>query len=154
MRALLFGRRPERIEFARSLGIESLDTRDAPVAEAVRERTEGRGADAAIECTGTVEMWESAPALVRRGGRVSFFAGLPGDARVSFLAARLHYDEVRAASRRSTSRPRDVRAAYELIAARELPLTRLISGTYPLAEIATAFARLDAGDGMKVLIQP
>lgn len=153
VRALLFGRRPERIEFARSLGIESLDTREAPVVDAVRERTEGRGADAAIECTGTVEMWESAPALVRRGGRVSFFAGLPGDARVSFLAARLHYDEVALLAPFHFT-PADVRAAYELIAARELPLTRLISGTYPLAEIATAFARLDAGDGMKVLIQP
>jgi L-iditol 2-dehydrogenase len=153
IRALLFGRRPERIDLARSLGIESLDTRAQPVLDTVHERTQGRGADAAIECTGTAEMWESAPSFVRRGGRVCLFAGLPADARVSFLAARLHYDEVRLISPFHFT-PADVRAAFDLIAERSLPLAKLISHVYPLAKIATAFEKLDAGEGMKVLIEP
>jgi L-iditol 2-dehydrogenase len=153
VKALLFGRRPERVELARSLGIESLDTRATPILDAVRERTQGLGADAAIECTGTVEMWEAAPSLVRRGGRVSFFAGLPADARVSFLAARLHYDEVQLISPFHFT-PADVRVAYELIEQHALPLMKLISHVYPLGRIAEAFAKLDAGEGMKVLIEP
>ena len=72
-----------------------------------------------------------APSLVRRGGRVSFFAGLPGEARVSFLAARLHYDEVQLVAP-FHFRPADVREAFVHISTRELPLTRLISHTYPL----------------------
>ncbi len=151
--AMLFGRRPERLELARALGLQSVDVRTASMRDAILERTEGRGADAAIECTGSAEMWESAPSLVRRGGRVSFFAGLSSDARVSFLAARLHYDEVSLLAPFHFG-PGDVRAAFELIAAHALPLSRLISHVYPLDRIATAFELLDEGAGLKVLIEP
>lgn len=153
VKALLFGRRPERLELARALGLESLDARTVATRDAILERTDGRGADAAIECTGSIEMWEAAPALVRRGGRVSFFAGLPADARVSFLAARLHYDEVQLIAPFHFT-PADVREAFELIAARALPLMRLISHVYPLGEIAEAFVQLDGGTGLKFLIEP
>jgi L-iditol 2-dehydrogenase len=150
---MLFGRNAERLELARELGLQSLDARAMPIHQAILERTGGRGADAVIECTGTLEMWEQAPSLVRRGGRVSLFAGLPGDARVSFLAARLHYDEVRLLAPFHFT-PRDVREAFERIAAHALPLGRLISHVYPLDRIASAFEDLDAGVGLKALIEP
>jgi L-iditol 2-dehydrogenase len=151
--ALLFGRRAERVALAHELRLQSFDVRERSARDVVSERTQGRGADAAIECTGSLEMWESAPALVRRGGSVSFFAGLPAEARVSFLAARLHYDGVRLLAPFHFA-PADVRTAYELIAARALPLTRLISHTFRLSEVADAFAMLDSGEGMKALIEP
>jgi L-iditol 2-dehydrogenase len=150
--ALLFGRRPARVALARDLGLASFDTRTSPLAKIVGERT-GRGADAAIECTGTVEMWEQAPLLVRRGGRVSFFAGLPAATRVTFDAARIHYDGVQLLAPFHFT-PADVRAASELIASGALPLSRLISDRYALDRIADAFERLDTGDAMKLLIEP
>ncbi len=57
--ALLFGRRTERLALASELGLKSIDVREAPIRDAILERTGDRGADAAIECTGTVEMWET-----------------------------------------------------------------------------------------------
>jgi L-iditol 2-dehydrogenase len=150
---MLFGRRPERLELARALGLRSFDTRGTPIRDAILEATQGRGADGAIECTGSIEMWESAPSLVRRGGSVSFFAGLPARTSVSFLAERLHYDEVTLLAPFHFT-PGDVRAAFELIAARALPLTQLISHVYPLGAIASAFALLDEGAGLKMLIEP
>ncbi len=151
--AMLFGRNTARLELARALGLQSFDTRVMPIHETILERTEGRGADTVVECTGTIEMWESAPSFARRGGTVSFFAGLPGEARVSFLAARLHYDEIRLLAPFHFS-PADVREAYALIAAHALPLAQLISRQYPLGEIAAAFHDLDSGVGLKVLIEP
>lgn len=151
--ALLFGRRDERLALARDLGLRSVDSKTAPILDTILEHTEGRGADAVLECTGSLDMWEAAPALVRRGGRVSFFAGLPAQTRVGFAAARLHYDEVQLVSPFHFT-PADVREAYQLIAARDLPLERLISHVYRLADIATVFERLDAGEGMKAMIQP
>jgi threonine dehydrogenase-like Zn-dependent dehydrogenase len=50
--------------------------------------------------------------------------------------------------------PSDVRTAFDLIAARAVPLLRLISDVYPLAQITGAFAKLDAGEGLKMLIEP
>jgi L-iditol 2-dehydrogenase len=150
---MIFGRRPDRIELARSLGLQSIDTSSAPIRDAILQRTDGRGADAVIECTGTAELWEAAPSLVRRGGTVSFFAGLPSETRVSFLAARLHYDGVRLVAPFHFG-PSDVRSAFELIAQRVLPVTRLVSHAYSLDQIASAFRALDAGTGLKFLIEP
>ncbi len=150
---VIFGRRPERVALARELGLDSIDTRSTPIEEALRQRTDGRGADLVIECTGAPEMWESAPGFARRGGHVSFFAGLPSEARVTFLAARLHYDEVRLTAPFHFT-PADVRRAYDIVSARTLPLTRLISHVYPLGEVGSAFATLDGGVGIKALIEP
>ncbi len=150
---LLFGRRAERVAFARDLGLESYYPGAVAMRDLILERTGGRGADAVIECTGSPEMWEGAPAYVRRGGVVSFFAGLPSDVRVSFAAERLHYDEVRLLAPFHFT-PADVRAAFDLIAGHALPLHRLITHTTPLSEIVETFARLDAGEGLKALIEP
>jgi L-iditol 2-dehydrogenase len=151
--AMLFGRRPERIELARALGLRSLDTTAIPIEQAIAEATAGRGADAVVECTGNAAMWERAPSLVRRGGCVSFCAGWPAATRVTFLAARLHYDEVRLLSPFHFT-PAAVQAAAALIESRALPLMQLISDVYPLAQIADAFGKLDDGAGLKVLIEP
>lgn len=150
---LLFGRRAERVAFARDLGLESYYPGAVAMRDVILERTNGRGADAVIECTGSPEMWEGAPSYVRRGGVVSFFAGLPSEVRVSFAAERLHYDEVRLLAPFHFT-PADVRAAYELIAEHALPLRRLITHTAPLSEIVEVFGRLDAGEGLKALIEP
>lgn len=151
--AMIFGRNAQRLELAHDLGLDSIDARARPIRDAILERSGGRGADAVIECTGSVEMWESAPSLVRRGGRVSFFAGLPGNVSVSFLAARLHYDEVGLFAP-FHFRPNDVRAAFGLIAEHALPLTRLVSHVYPLDRITAAFRDLDSGAGLKAVIEP
>jgi L-iditol 2-dehydrogenase len=152
-RVVLCGRRTERLALARELGIDVVDVRQESALDALRARTEGRGSDALVECTGNAEIWELAPSLVRRGGTASFFGGLPSGSRVSFEAGRLHYDEVRLIAPFHFS-PKDVRSAYDLIAGRGLPLLRLTSQTAGLGDIANVFAALDAGHGMKAVIEP
>jgi L-iditol 2-dehydrogenase len=152
-RVVLCGRRRERLALAQELGIDAIDVRQESALDAIRARTDGRGADAVIECTGNAEIWELAPSLVRRGGTVSFFGGLPSGTRVSFEAGRVHYDEVRLVAPFHFS-PKDVRRAYDLIASRTLPLVRLTSQTAGLDDIADVFAALDAGNGMKAVIEP
>ncbi len=153
-RAVLCGRRSERLELAQWLGIgATLNTRECDVQAELFAMTQGRGVDALIECTGRPEVWERAPALVRRGGTVSFFGGLPGDARVSFSAARLHYDEVRLISPFHFTTGA-VREAYELLSGGALDPRPLITATVPLDDIASVFARLDSGEGIKFAIEP
>ncbi|HUY11360.1 MAG TPA: alcohol dehydrogenase catalytic domain-containing protein [Candidatus Dormibacteraeota bacterium] len=150
---VVIGRRPERLALAARLGIERIDASKADLTAALRERSAGRGVDALIECTGSSENWELAPALVRRGGAASFFGGLPADAMVSFRAARLHYDEVRLISPFHFT-PRAVASAFALLRDRSIDCTPLISHRYRLVEIADAFEQLDAGVGLKALIEP
>ena len=153
VRPLLIGRRAERLEVARAYGLDPIDARMDDVPAVIRGRTDGRGADAVIECTGTQTAWEQAPAHVRRGGVVSLFGGLPSGSTVMFSAERLHYDEVRIISPFHFT-PRAVRAAHDLLTSQRFDLLPLVTHTYPLTRISDVFRRLDAGEGMKACIEP
>ena len=152
--AVLVGRRDERLALAQGYGVEHIvNARKADPGEVIRALTQGRGADAIIECTGVQEVWEAAPSFVRRGGTVSFFGGLPSSARVSFSAARMHYDEVRLISPFHFN-PASVKRAYDLLSTGEVDPRALITARVPLEEIATVFERLDGGEGIKFAIEP
>ncbi|MBD5656365.1 MAG: alcohol dehydrogenase, partial [Candidatus Eremiobacteraeota bacterium] len=94
-------------------------------------------------------VWEAAPGYVRRGGTVVLFGGLPGGTRVSFDAARLHYDEITLRSPFHFT-PRAVRAAYELIVDRAIDVEPLITERFPLERLGEAMASLDEGRGINL----
>jgi L-iditol 2-dehydrogenase len=150
---VVLGRRPDRLALALEMGAARAILSDDESAVAVKRLTGGRGADAAIECTGVQAVWEKAPAFVRRGGAVSFFGGLPSGSTLTLDAARLHYDEIRLLSPFHFT-PRSVHAAYDLLAGGAVDPTPLISARYALDDLADAFARLDGGDGIKYAIVP
>jgi len=152
LRPVLVGRRPERAALARELGLaDVLDARTADVRAELDARTDGRGADAAIEATGSAEVWEAAPALVRRGGTVSLFGGLSAGTRVSYDAARLHYDEVTLQGPFHFT-PTAVHAAFDLLSSGALPVERLIGARFALDDITAAFEALDGGTHLKIAI--
>ena len=154
VRPVLAGRHDERLEIARAFGVQEIvNSRKADVRDVILALTDERGADALVECTGVQEVWESAPSLVRRGGTVSFFGGLPSNARVCFSAARLHYDEVRLISP-FHFRPASVKRAYTLLTSGDVDPRPLLTGTAPLTQIATVFEKLDNGAGIKYAIEP
>lgn len=93
---------------------------------------DGEGADVVIEAAGTVEAWERALALVRPGGTVLAFGGLPRDARVTIDPYRVHYEEVRLLGAFHHT-PRHVRAALAFLA----------SGAYPFESLVTHRVGLD-----------
>lgn len=153
-RPVLAGRRDERLQMAREFGVEHVvNTRNSAVGEAVAALTDGRGADALVECTGRQDVWETAPSLVRRGGTVSFFGGLPSGTNVTFSASRMHYDEVRLISP-FHFRPASVKRAQQLLASGDVDPRPLITQSVPLTDIASVFERLDGGEGIKFAIAP
>ncbi len=150
---LLAGRREARLKIARDLGIETMNARSQNIGDEVRKRTRDRGADVVIECTGREEVWEAAPDLARRGGTVSFFGGLPAEAKALFTASRLHYDEIRLVSPFHFT-PAAVKRARDLLADKKIDPLPLITETVPLAEIASVFERLKNGEGIKFAVAP
>lgn len=62
---------PERLAIAERVGAVPIDVSRSNAQMAVAERTEGRGADVAIEAVGTVPAFESAVEVARRGGTVA-----------------------------------------------------------------------------------
>ena len=100
---------------------------------------DGDGADVAIEAAGTVEAWERALGLVRPGGTVLAFGGLPRDARVSVDPYRIHYEEVtvRGAFHHT---PRHLRAALAFLASGAWPFGRLVTHRVGLEDVAALLA--------------
>ena len=103
------------------------------------EAGDGRGADVAIEAAGTEQAWADAVELVRPGGTVLVFGGLPREARPPVDAYRLHYEEltVRGSFHHT---PATVRAALGFLASGAYPWDRLVTHRVSLAELPALFA--------------
>jgi L-iditol 2-dehydrogenase len=153
-RIVVIARSPQRGAQARALGAYATPAVAAADAlEPVLGLTEGRGADVVIECTGQLEVWETAPQLARRGGQVVLFGGCTAGSVVRFDTGRLHYDQVQVTSPFHFT-PRDVRAAYEMLGGGDFGGGALVAGSYPLEGLAEALARQRRGEGAKFAILP
>ena len=80
LRVIALARRAAPLDLARRLGaIATINVTEVPdLVAAVKDLTEdGRGPDAVVEAAGNPATWKQALAMVRRGGVVNFFSGLP-----------------------------------------------------------------------------
>jgi L-iditol 2-dehydrogenase len=99
----------------------------------------GTGADVVIEAVGSDAAWSEAVSLVRPGGTVVMFGGLPRDARPPVDAYRLHYEEltVRGSFHHT---PATVRAALGFLGSGAYPWERLVTHRVLLDELPALFA--------------
>jgi L-iditol 2-dehydrogenase len=99
----------------------------------------GVGSRIVIEAAGTEEAWQQALELVRPGGTVVYFGGLPSGTQVPLDATKLHYGEVtvRGAFHHA---PRHVRAALAFLASRAYPWERLVTHRVGLEGVAPLLA--------------
>ncbi len=75
---ILVGMVPERLEAARTMGVDYIvDITKQDALTRIKELTGGRGADYVIEAVGTAKTYEEAFRIVRPGGRVAAF-GITG----------------------------------------------------------------------------
>ncbi len=121
---VVVGGRPERQQLAAEFGAEPGD---------------GHGADVVIEAVGSEEAWTDAVALVRPGGVVVMFGGLPRDASPTVDAYRLHYDELTLRGSFHHT-PATVRAALGFLASGAYPWERLVTHRVLLDDLPALFA--------------
>jgi L-iditol 2-dehydrogenase len=121
---VVVGGRPERQELVELFGAET---------------GSGAGADVVIEAVGSEGAWTDAVDLVRPGGTVVMFGGLPRDARPPVDAYRLHYEEltVRGSFHHT---PATVRAALGFLGSGAYPWERLVTHRILLDELPALFA--------------
>ena len=121
---VVVGAREERRALAEAFGAENGDA---------------RGADVVIEAAGTEQAWVDAARLVRPGGTVVLFGGLPREVRPPLDAYRVHYEEltIRGSFHHT---PATVRAALGFLASGAYPWERLLSHRILLADLPALFA--------------
>jgi L-iditol 2-dehydrogenase len=143
-------RHAERLELARELGIDHAVDGDAvDVPKLVGELTDGLGAAALYESSGGAGVLETAPPLLRKGGRIvlaGFFRNPP-----ELDIDRLVNDELEIAGSRG-KRPSSYRRAIHLLVEGQVQLEPLIDHRLPLDEWRHGLERMAAG--AKVVFEP
>jgi L-iditol 2-dehydrogenase len=155
-RVIAIGRRKTQLIRAEELGADELITgtdHHDPV-QTVRDLTDGRGVDIAIEAVGKPQTWEWAANMARRGGTVNFFGGCPNDSRVHLDTALLHYSEITCkASFHHT--PAYIRKALELVCAGHITASFFVNREEPLANLLEVMRHLMSHNGhLKTAIVP
>jgi L-iditol 2-dehydrogenase len=146
---------PERLTISTSYGLgNSIDASRTDVVKAVRELTEGRGADAAILAVGGNGLIRTAMDAVRPGGRVLLFAQtVHGDATFDPGAVCVDEKTLLGSYSASVELQED---SVRFVMNREMDLERLISHRFPLSRSVEALnlAAHPQPDSMKIVIQP
>ncbi|MFZ1043055.1 MAG: zinc-binding dehydrogenase [Anaerolineales bacterium] len=151
---IAIGHSPTRLEIASSLGAtDTINANEQDTVQAVRDLTGGYGADVVIECAGTKLAWETAFDSARKGGRVLWFGGLSGGARIELDAARVHYGEICMFGIHGGTHA-DARRAFDLIVSGAINVQALLSGVMPLEDIETALQKTIRGEVIKLIIDP
>jgi threonine dehydrogenase-like Zn-dependent dehydrogenase len=151
--------RPDALERARSLGATRVvDTARESLADAVREVTDGRGADVTYEVTGTGPGLALAGDVTRMSGKLCIVGYHQGGERSIPLATWnwMAFELVNAHFRDIDTIMRGMRAGMRLVNAGVLDVAPLVTDTFGLGEIEAAFQRAAAKpDGfVKAVIEP
>ncbi len=138
----------ERRALASKLGFRTIDPAD-DVTAVVAELTGGDGADVAFEVSGAQGGVATAVDVLRVRGTLVMVAIHTQPREVNLH--RFFWRELEMLGARLYER-RDFEEAVDHVAAGRIPAAELISGVYPLANAAEAFAALARGGAMKILI--
>lgn len=153
-RVIAIGHSATRLDVAAQLGATHLvHAKDADPVTAVHELTDGYGADLVIECAGTKQTWEASIDVVRRGGRVLWFGGLPAGTNVEIDPARVHYGEIALLNMHGGTAA-DAREAFHLIESGEVKVEPMLNGELPLEQVELALKMMIAGRVVKMVINP
>jgi L-iditol 2-dehydrogenase len=157
-RVIALGRRQTQLIRALKMGAaEAMVTaglEDDELVAQIRELTDGRGVDVAIEAVGKPSTWQLAVSMLRRGGTVNFFGGCPNESQVALDTSQLHYSELTCkASFHHT--PAHIESALESIARGEITASDFVNREEPLSNLLEVMRHLMSHNGhLKTAIIP
>jgi Zn-dependent alcohol dehydrogenase len=149
--------KPERLAMAARFGAtdciapESDDHDLKGVAEQVKALTGGRGADFSFECTAVPALGSAPLRMIRHGGTAVAVSGIEQD--ITFDMRLFEWDKTYINPLYGQCRPaRDFPRIFTLYRRGELLLDELVTRTYELDDIASAFDDLLAGRNAKGVV--
>lgn len=153
-RVILIGHHTARIELSKRLGADlTINSTETNPIEAVRDATEGYGADAVILTISNFEAVTSGFNLVSRGGSINIFAGAHPDYELSISPNRIHYSELKIIGSVDGLRKHYLEA-LELIRSGQIKPSVIVTHVYPLERIGEAFDMLERRAVIKALVKP
>lgn len=140
---------PTRRAQIAALGFETLDPREVDQAAWVNEWTGDAGADVVFEVSGAAAAVLAAPDLVKVRGTLVVVAIHPTPREINLQ--RVFWREITIRGARVYQRT-DFEKAVELLSRGVIPADLLITKIVPLSQTQAAFADLENGQAMKILV--
>ena len=142
---------PYRVDFAKTLGLNSVNPQETDLIKLVMETTNGAGADIVFEVSGSVAGAQVMTDLLRTRGLAVIVAIFGEPTPVDLF--RFFWRELRMLGAR-VYESQDFEKAIKLAASDTLPLQKLISTIRPLDELKSGFMDMESGGNvMKVLLE-
>ena len=157
VRVIALARRNAPLDVAKRLGalaVVNVNEVPDPVVAVKRLTDDGRGPDGVVEAAGNPGTWKLALDMIRRGGVVNFFSGLPSGTRVEIEPAAMHYSEIKLISTFHHT-PRFIREALEAIKRNDITAHDFVTEEISLADLPQAFERMKSRSGeIKLAVRP
>jgi Threonine dehydrogenase and related Zn-dependent dehydrogenases len=144
----LLGKHMARIKIAERLGIKTINIEEN-YEEEVKRITSDYGFDVVIEAVGTLDAWNLAFKLVRKGGKLMYFGGLKRGLEINLDAYKIHYGEIKIFGSFHHD-PNSVKEAYNIIKQNKIQIQSLITEEMKLPDIEKALLSMAEGKNMKV----
>lgn len=148
---VLSGMTPARMAFASRVADLVVDARTDDVTKVVMRTTNSEGADKVLVSVADVQVAQLAMGLVRKGGAINLFAGMPTGSTLSVDMNRIHYDEVVLTGSFGFG-PDEFRAALDLIATEKLDVMELVTSSVPLDQAMQAIEKMARHEGIKTIV--
>jgi L-iditol 2-dehydrogenase len=130
----------------------TVNPRNTDLTETVKAETDGRGIDLAIVTAPSLEAYNAALNILRRGGRLCVFAPTDPEKHLQISPKRLFFNEVQLIPSYSASHL-ETRAALQLLATNRIDTEHLITHQFTLSQTAQAFrTALETKESLKVIV--
>ena len=132
----------------------TIDVSQADIVREVRRLTNGKGADVVVTATPAPAAVVQAVEMARKGGRILLFGGLPKDDCTPPVDMNLiHYNALSLIGT-TTFAPRHYRLAVKLVASNRIPVDKLITHRFPLADFQQGATMALEGKVLKAVFMP
>ena len=135
---------------AETLGADITMSSGQESVKAVKEVTEGRGADVVIECTGVPSALADAINMVRLGGTIMLF-GITSATQATLPFYQLYYKELNIVNTRA-AKGEDFPPTIDLVARGVLKLKPLVTHVVPLLDLEKAMCMLESDEDQRMKI--
>ncbi len=149
---IMAGMTEHRLKAAQGLFADrTVDISTESLKEVVAECTEKRGADVVLVTVSSGETLADGIGLVRPGGWVNAFAGVPEGTHIELDVRKLHYQQFNLTGSSGLA-PLHMEKALELLQSRTVDFSKVISARFPFPQVAEAVAYTEKRVGLKAMV--
>lgn len=143
-----------RLEMAKQFGVDvTVNSSVEDPIEAVKRLTNGKGADKVISATPANATQTQSIHMVKKGGLVVFFGGVPKGSMTELDCNLIHYNNIWIKGHFGASYSQSKRA-YQLAISPTFPTEKFITHILPLDKINEGIQLTKSGEAIKVVLHP